>query len=76
VSTLGDALAAIKRVLLLEERIASQGKKLEQLAAAVVEMERRLAMAEGRMDGFLAAAAAFGSADRSRPTSAEPRLIE
>jgi uncharacterized coiled-coil protein SlyX len=71
VSGLGDALKAIKKAILLEERITSQSKKLEQLAQNVVEMDRRLAALEGRMDGFMAAASAFGSGAR-RPA----KLIE
>ncbi|HTV32727.1 MAG TPA: hypothetical protein VME69_06450 [Methylocella sp.] len=59
-SSVGDALKAIRQVLLLEERITSQSHKLEQLALAVVEMDKRLAALEGRMEGFLAAASAFG----------------
>jgi hypothetical protein len=49
---------------LLEERITSQSKKREQLAVNVVEMDKRLAQLEGRMEGFLAAASAFGSGAR------------
>ena len=60
-SLLRDAVAAMKTVLLLEERIASQSKKLEQLANRMVDLERRLAMTEGRMEGFLAGASAFAS---------------
>jgi hypothetical protein len=71
VSGVGDALKAIKQAILLEERIASQSKKLEQLAQNVVEMDKRLAALEGRMEGFLAAASAFGSGAR-RPA----KLIE
>jgi hypothetical protein len=63
-SAIGDALKAIKKAILLEERIASQSKKLEQLAFNVVEMDKRLANLEGRMDGFLAAASAFGGCGR------------
>jgi uncharacterized coiled-coil protein SlyX len=63
-SAIGDALKAIKKAIWLEERIASQSKKLEQLAFNVVEMDKRLAALEGRMDGFLAAASAFRGADR------------
>jgi hypothetical protein len=71
VSGLGDALKAIKKAILIEERITSQSKKLEQLALNVVEMDKRLSALEGRMDGFLAAAAAFGGGAR-RPA----KLIE
>ncbi len=63
-SGIGDALKAIRQAILLEERITSQSKKLEQLALSVVEMDKRLAALEGRMDGFLAAASAFGSGSR------------
>jgi hypothetical protein len=71
VSGLGDALKAIRKAILLEERITSQSQKLEQLALNVVEMDKRLAALEGRMEGFLAAASAFGSGAR-RPA----KLIE
>jgi hypothetical protein len=71
VSTIGDSLKAIKKAILLEERITSQSKKLEQLALNVIEMDKRLAALEGRMEGFLAAASAFGSGAR-RPA----KLIE
>jgi phage shock protein A len=64
VSGLGDALKAIKKAILLEERITSQSKKLEQLAQNVVEMDKRLSALEGRMEGFMAAASAFGSGAR------------
>ncbi len=72
--TLGDALGAIRRVILLDERIYSQSRKLEQLADAMVAMERRLATMEGRIDGFLAAAAAFGAA--GRPGQAAPKPVQ
>lgn len=64
-SAIGDALKAIKKAILLEERITSQSKKVEQLALNVVEMDKRLAALEGKMEGFLAAAAAFGAGGRS-----------
>lgn len=63
-SGIGDALKAIKKAILLEERITSQSKKLEQLAENVVEMDKRLAALEGRMEGFIAAASAFGRGSR------------
>lgn len=59
-SALGEALAALKKVILLEDRITSQGKKLEQLATIVVDIDKRLAAMEGRLEGFMAAASAFG----------------
>ncbi len=70
-SAISDALKAIKKAILLEERISSQSKKVEEIAEIVVEMDKRLAMLEGRMEGFLAAASAFGSQAR-RPS----KLIE
>jgi len=70
-SGIGDALKAVRMAILLEERITSQSKKLEQLALSVVEMDKRLAALEGRMDGFFAAASAFGGGAR-RPA----KLIE
>lgn len=53
-SVVSDAIAAIKKVLLLEERIQSQGRKLEQLSTIVVDMDKRLA----RLEGFIAGAVA------------------
>lgn len=60
-SAIGDALKALRAAILLEERITSQSRKVEQLALNVVEMDKRLAALEGRMEGFLAAASAFGT---------------
>jgi uncharacterized coiled-coil protein SlyX len=71
VSTVGDALKALKQAILLEERISSQGKKLEELAGIVVEMDKRLTRLEGRMEGFFAAASALRGGVR-RPA----KLIE
>ncbi|MGO9673534.1 MAG: hypothetical protein ACLPSF_05110 [Methylocella sp.] len=68
-SAVGDALKALKTAILLEERISSQARKVEQLALSVVEIDKRLAALEGRMEGFLAAASAFG-ARPSRPAEA------
>ncbi len=65
-SAISDALKALKTAILLEERISGQARKVEQLALSVVEMDKRLAALEGRMEGFLAAASAFG-ARPSRP---------
>lgn len=64
-SAVGDALKALKTAMLLEERISGQAKKVEQLALAVVEMDKRLAALEGRMEGFMAAASAFGGRART-----------
>ena len=74
-SAIGNALKAIKKAILLEERIRSQSKKLEQLAENVVETDKRLAALEGRMEGFLAAASAFGSGARrpAKPIAAAPK---
>jgi hypothetical protein len=75
VSAIREALKAIKKAILLEQRITSQSKKLEQLALNVVEMDKRLAALEGRMEGLLAAASAFGSGARrpAKPIEAAPK---
>ena len=54
--------------MLLEERISSQARKVEQLALSVVEIDKRLAALEGRMEGIMAAASVFGG--RARPAKA------
>ncbi len=64
-SAIGDALKALKSAILLEERISAQARKVEQLALCVVEIDKRLAALEGRVEGFLAGASAFGA--RARP---------
>ncbi len=71
-SAVGDALKAIKKVILLEERITNQSKKLEQLALNLVEMDKRLAALEGKMEGFLAAAAAFGAGRFTKVIESRP----
>lgn len=59
-SVVGDAITAIKKVLLLEDRIQSQGRKLEQLSTIVVDMDKRLA----HLEGFIAGASARQHATR------------
>jgi hypothetical protein len=76
VSAISDALKAIKKAILLEERISSQSKKLEQLALNVVDMDKRLAALEGRMEGFLAAASAFSGVGRPAKVIGAPRTDE
>ncbi|MDR3517389.1 MAG: hypothetical protein P4M00_16390 [Azospirillaceae bacterium] len=58
-STLSDALSALKTAFLLEERVSSQARKVEKLADMVGDIDRRLAKMEGQMQGFVAAATAF-----------------
>ncbi|HEX3496084.1 MAG TPA: hypothetical protein VHT02_02755 [Methylocella sp.] len=74
-SAIRDALKAMKKAILLEERIRSQSKKLEKLALNVVEVDKRLAALEGGMEGFLAAASAIGSGARrpAKPIKAAPK---
>jgi hypothetical protein len=77
VSAIGDALKAIKTAILLEERITNQSRKLEQLALNLIELDKRLAGLEGRMDGFIAAASAFGVGRPAKVNEAaqhDPRL--
>jgi uncharacterized coiled-coil protein SlyX len=59
VSTLSEALSALKTVFLLEERVSSQARKVEKLADLVMDIDRRLAKLEGQMQGFVAGATAF-----------------
>jgi hypothetical protein len=70
-SAIGEALTALKKVILLEDRITSQGRKLEQLANIVVDIDKRLAAMEGRLEGFMVAASAFGGGQRA-PTLIDP----
>ena len=53
-SIVGDALAAFRRVILLEERILRQSQKVEELSRIVIDIDNRLARLEGRIDGFVA----------------------
>jgi hypothetical protein len=70
-SAVSDALKVVRNAILLEERITSQSRKLEQLALSVVEMDKQLSALEGRMEGFLAAASAFGAGTSRRGKSIE-----
>jgi hypothetical protein len=74
VNAIRDSLKAMKKAILLEERIRSQSKKLEKLALNVVEVDKRLAALEGRIEGFLAAASAFerGARRSAKPIEAAP----
>jgi hypothetical protein len=49
-STLGDALAAIKSIILIEERIKGQAEKVEKLAQLVIDIDRRLVRVETTLD--------------------------
>ena len=49
-STLGDALAAIKSIVLIEERVKGQGEKVEKLAQLVIDVDRRLVRVETTLD--------------------------
>ncbi len=52
-STLSDALAAIRSIVLIEERVRSQGAKLERLADTMVDVDRRLIRVETTLDLLL-----------------------
>jgi hypothetical protein len=65
VSSLGDAFAALKNVMLLHERIEGVQKDVERLSDDVkglnryaVEIDRRVARIEGVMEGYQRASAA------------------
>jgi hypothetical protein len=49
-SAIGDAIGAIRSIVLIEERVKSQGAKLEKLAGLLVEMDRRLVRVETTLD--------------------------
>jgi hypothetical protein len=49
-STLSEALAAIKSIILIEERVKSQSEKLERLAQLLVDVDRRLIRVETTLD--------------------------
>jgi hypothetical protein len=49
-STLGDALNAIKSIILIEERVKTQGAKLDKLSESLVAMDRRLVRVETTLD--------------------------
>jgi hypothetical protein len=70
-SRTGDALAAPRKLVLLEDRITSQGKKLEQLALDTVEMDKRLATLEGRMEGFWLLQRPSAAAPAARPSGSK-----
>lgn len=64
-SALGDALAALKNVMLLQERLESVQKDVERLTGDVrdlsryaVEIDKRVARIEGVMEGVARASAA------------------
>lgn len=49
-STLGDAMAAIRSIILIEERVRQQGEKVEKLANSVVDIDRRLVRVEAMIE--------------------------
>ncbi|HWK46209.1 MAG TPA: hypothetical protein VNT30_15920 [Stellaceae bacterium] len=49
-STLSDALGAIKAIILIEERVKSQTTKLEKLSEAMIDLDRRLVRVETTLD--------------------------
>ena len=66
-SSLGDAFAALKNVMLLHERLEGVQKDVERLSDDVkglnryaVEIDRRVARIEGVMEGYQRASATTG----------------
>jgi len=49
-STLGEALAAIRSIILIEERVRGLGAKIEKLTELVVDVDRRLVRVETTLD--------------------------
>ncbi len=64
-SLLGDALNAIRSIILIEERVKSQGAKLEKLVELFTAMDRRLVRVETILD----------LATRGSPGAATPLAI-
>jgi hypothetical protein len=50
VSVLGEALASIKSIVLIEERVKSQSARLERLAELVIDVDRRVVRIETAME--------------------------
>ena len=73
-SALGEAMKAVKDVLLMQaaiERLDQDfnrlGQDVRDLKLVVVDVDRRVARIEGVMEGFGRAAAAQGSGRRALP---------
>ncbi len=49
-STWGDAINALKSIILIEERVKTQGAKLDRLADTLIAMDRRLVRVETMLD--------------------------
>ena len=49
-SAIGEALSAIKSIILIEERVKAQAAKLEKLAELVVGIDRRLVRVETTLE--------------------------
>jgi hypothetical protein len=45
-SAFADAMGAIRSIILIEERVKSQGASLEKLASLTVDLDRRLVRVE------------------------------
>jgi hypothetical protein len=74
VSSLSDAFAALKNVMLLHERLEGVQKEVERLSDDLkglnryaVEIDRRVARIEGIMEGYGRATAAQPSRPRRLP---------
>lgn len=52
-SAFSDALAAIRSIILIEDRVQGHGAKLEHLAELVRELDRRLVRVETTLDLLL-----------------------
>ncbi|MGI6246304.1 MAG: hypothetical protein ACOYJQ_11100 [Pseudochelatococcus sp.] len=49
-SALRDAMAAIRSIILIEERVRQQGEKVEKLANLAIDIDRRLVRVEAVID--------------------------
>jgi hypothetical protein len=46
VSALGDAMKALRSLILIEERVASQARRLELVAEQVIALDKRMVRVE------------------------------
>jgi hypothetical protein len=71
-STFGDAINAVKSIILIEERVKNQGAKLEKVAELLVEVDRRLVRVETTLDIAMRHA---GSAAASPPIAYQTTAV-
>lgn len=74
-SLVRDAIEALKKVILMEDRIRSMSGKIERLAAEMVEMDKRLVAMEAKFE-LMVQMAAGGRRGGSQPDGAALRMLD